>query len=84
MTKIKTAASMGSYFVLKYEDGDFHTVNIPEGYQNKPYQIRKGKLYVGPYVYNPASDSWDKVSKILLLLMRIWDAIKDVFEKQEP
>lgn len=80
--KIETAIEIGNYFRIKFEGSrDSYRVDIPKELIGKKYEIRKGKLYVGGYVYNSEKDTWEVVSKILRFLLSIVESIKNIFSK---
>lgn len=61
-------------------DGELKVVLIPKHLEKEDAVVKNDELWMGRYRYEPASDTWEKVSKILLLLMKIWNVISEVFK----
>lgn len=68
------------YMYVEFEEGKTKRVDIPVKLSKHPAVIEDGKLKIGRYTYNESTDTWDKISKILLFLQSIVEAIKNIFQ----
>lgn len=80
-TKVLGFQYKNEFLIVTFENGESYNIYVPDELQRKPpeVKIRKGKIYMGEYVYNFEKDKWEKVSKILRFLLAIVEAIKDIF-----
>lgn len=72
-----------TYIDVAFDQGEPRKIFIPENLSDKPSCIKDGKLRIGDYQYNPKTETWEKISKILLFLQQIVEAIRNVFSKSK-
>lgn len=58
----------------------FRRIKIPRKLRKYEVRIEEGKVMMGRYTYNESTDTWEKISKILLFLQSIVEAIKNIFK----
>ena len=68
---------------IQVEDGNAkkHIIHLPETISKEAIEIKRGKIRMGEYQYNPKTDTWEKISRILLFLQSIVEAIRNIFSK---
>lgn len=74
--------NIGYYVEVKYDDlGKPKMVYIPKKLQDKPVHIKDGQLRIGKYAFNPETNTWEKISRILLFLQQVVELIKNFLSK---
>jgi len=64
---------------VEFKTGETRIIKIPPNIARESIHIKRGKIRMGEYQYNSKTDTWEKVSRILLFLQSIVEAIRNIF-----
>jgi hypothetical protein len=68
--------------IVKFNNGVTKSIRVPSHIDMlEEVNIHRGKIRMGGYQYNPKTATWEKISRILLFLQSIVEAIRNIFSK---
>jgi hypothetical protein len=70
-----------TYIEVESYKGEKRRIHLPKTIAKEAIYIVRGKIRMGEYQYNPKTDTWEKISRILLFLQSIVEAIRNIFSK---
>jgi hypothetical protein len=68
-----------TYIEVESYKGEKRRIHLPKTIAKEAIYIVRGKIRMGEYQYNPKTDTWEKISRILLFLQSIVEAIRNIF-----